>query len=48
MRRYEIVGSRTAKFGVTVMKLWFSEDVILKFVYKGYSRSPYFMCHIAS
>jgi hypothetical protein len=21
-----IVGSRTAKFGVTVMKLWFSED----------------------
>jgi hypothetical protein len=26
MRRYEIVGSRTAKFGVTVMKLWFLED----------------------
>jgi hypothetical protein len=24
MCRYEIVGSRTAKFGVTVMKLWFS------------------------
>jgi hypothetical protein len=23
-------------------------DVILKFVYKGYSRSPYFMCHIVS
>jgi hypothetical protein len=26
MHRYEIAGSRTAKFGVTVMKLWFMED----------------------
>jgi hypothetical protein len=26
MRCYKIVGSRIAKFGVTVMKLWFSED----------------------
>jgi hypothetical protein len=27
MRRYEIVGSRITKFGVTVIKLWFMEDL---------------------
>jgi hypothetical protein len=26
MRRNEIVGTRIAKFGVTVKKLWFSKD----------------------
>jgi hypothetical protein len=26
MCRYEIVGSRTAKFRVTITMLWFSED----------------------
>jgi hypothetical protein len=26
MRRYEIVGTRTTKIGVTIMKLWFSEN----------------------
>jgi hypothetical protein len=27
MCRNEIVGSRTTKFGVTVSKIWFSEDL---------------------
>jgi hypothetical protein len=27
MSRYEIVGTRTTKFGVTVIKLWISEII---------------------